>query len=564
VARVVAIGKQKFAEMREGNFFFVDKTGFIMDWWNAGDDITLICRPRRFGKTLTLSMVECFLSLDYANRGEELFGGLEVWNDSTMRELQGTVPVVALSFAGVKRPALSDTMIDLKRELRKAVDAHSYLAESPAISEGDRAYLARVCDDMDDATATSCLRELCRMLHSHHGCKPVVLLDEYDTPMQEAWLGGYWDGMSSFVRSLFNATFKTNPDLGRGLITGITRVASESIFSDLNNPKVITTTTRKYEASFGFTQDEVDAALVEFGLEDMRCAVEDWYDGFTFGDVGSIYNPWSITSFLDEGKIEPYWVNTSSNSLVSSIVRRSGKAFKSDFEELLRGGSVLKAVDEAVTFKHLYSNESAAWSLLLATGYLKVVGTQGEPGEELLALMLTNREVRVGFDRMVRRWFEDSGDDSYNAFVRALLAGDSVEMGAYLADLAEGVMSSFDSGTKPSRNQPERFWHGLVLGLVVDLRGRYRVMSNPESGYGRCDVMLEPLDASDGVDPAIVLEFKVFDKNRGEKTLEDTLANALDQIRDRRYVADFEVRGIAAERIHCWGIAFCGKEVLVG
>ena len=297
MARTVAIGKQKFAELREGGFFYVDKTGFIEDWWRSGDDVTLICRPRRFGKTLTLSTVECFLSMEYANRGEELFGDLAVWDDAGMRDLQGKVPVIFVSFAAVKRPELPAAIADMKALLCQAIRKHAYLLGSDAITADDRAFLGHVSDDMDDVVATTCLNRLCRMLLAHHGVAPVVLLDEYDTPMQEAWLRDYWDGMSDFVRSLFNSTFKTNPSLGRALITGITRVASESIFSDLNNPKVVTVTTPAYETSFGFTQDEVDEALDEFGFPEMREEVRSWYDGFTFGDISDVYNPWSIINF---------------------------------------------------------------------------------------------------------------------------------------------------------------------------------------------------------------------------------------------------------------------------
>jgi len=565
MARTVSIGAQGFAGIREGGYFLVDKTGFIREWWRAGDQITLVCRPRRFGKTLTLSMVECFLSLDYAGRGKELFGGLAVWGDPDMRELQGKVPVISLSFAKVKRPTLDETLTELKRVMRVAVRAHDYLNESPALGADDREFLESVSDSMDNVTATSCLGELCRMLYAHHGVKPVVLLDEYDTPMQEAWLNGYWDGMSSFVRSLFNSTFKTNPSLGRALITGITRVASESIFSDLNNPKVVTVTTPAYETAFGFTQAEVDAALEEFGMADMRDDVRDWYDGFTFGDVADVYNPWSITSFLDMGRLEPHWVNTSSNGLVSSLVRRGDEGLKRDFEALLSGGEVIKRVDERVDFRRLRTSPAAVFSLLLATGYLKVTSRSRRPDADAddLSLALTNREVRAGFDGLVRGWFCEE-DTSYNGFVRSLLAGEAYDMECYLGDLADGVMSSFDSAARPSRNLPERFWHGLVLGLLVELRGRYEVRSNPESGRGRADVVLAPLDGPGGSDPAVVIEFKVLDPRRGERVLADAVESALGQIRDKRYAASLQERGIAPGRIRCYGIAFEGRRVLIG
>ena len=569
MARTVAIGVQDFGTIREGGYFYVDKTGFVRDWWFAGDAVTLVCRPRRFGKTLALSTAEHFLSTRFAGRGPELFGGLEVWRDPAMRELQGTVPVVMVSFAKSKGATLEATKASMRRVLREAVEAHGYLRESPAITGGDRAFLARVSDDMDDAVAVDCLGQLCSMLLKHHGVRPVVLLDEYDAPMQEAWLRGYWDGMSDFVRGLFNAAFKTNPALGRALITGIARVASESIFSDMNNPKVVTTTSARYETAFGFTQAEVDAALAEFGYGADRGDVREWYDGFTFGDVRDVYNPWSITCFLDERRLEAHWVNTSSNGLVSSLVRRGGDALKRDFEELLAGRTVVKRVDERVSFRNLRTSPDAVWSLLLATGYLKVAGRTRDPEADSddLALALTNREVRAGFDRMVRGWFDD-GDGSYNGFTRALLAGDARSATRYLNDVTRACMSSFDAASSASEAaEPERFYHGLVLGLLVELRGRYAVESNRESGYGRYDVMLVPndgADASGGADPAVVVEFKALDPYEGEETLEDAVASARAQIAGKAYAASLEERGIGRARIRECGIAFCGRRALAG
>lgn len=451
----------------------------------------------------------------------------------------------------------------MRQELCAAVRVHKYLCESVLVDKSDRAFLSRIADDMSDIEAQTSLRRLCRALHAHWGVRPIVLLDEYDTPMQEAWLRSYWEGMSDFVRALFNSTFKTNPDLGRGLITGITRVASESIFSDLNNPSVVTVTTPAYQDAFGLTRREVVSALDEFGVLELLPDVERWYDGYSFGGVDGIYNPWSVTNFLARQRIDTYWADSSSNALVSDFVRRGGADLKADFELLLAGDTVERRVDERVDFRSLGRSPGAVWSLLLATGYLRVVGeTRGEPPRALV-LALTNREVQSCLDQLVGGWFDDE-DDSYNAFCRALLAGDVDAMTDYLADLAYAVMSSFDSGTRPSRNLPERFWHGLVLGLIVGLRGRYTVESNRESGYGRYDVALVPTDKASGADPAIVLEFKVQDVRRGEKSLEDAVNAALAQIAERRYVDGLVARGIAPVRIRAYGIAFCGKDVLVG
>ena len=360
MARTISIGAQGFEEIRANGYFYVDKTGFVHDWWKSGDSVTLVCRPRRFGKTLNLDTVRCFLSREFAGRGEELFGGLDVWADPEMRELQGTVPVIAMSFARVKGTDLAETLAGLRQVIRAAVEAHDYLRESAALTDGDRAFLGSVSDDMPNEVAASAVNQLCSMLRRHWGVAPVVLLDEYDAPMECAWTHGYWDGASDFMRQLMNATFKTNPAMGRGLITGVTRVSRESIFSDLNNLEVVTTSSKKYRTCFGFTQAEVDDALGEYGLSGTRGDVCRWYDGFTFGGEGHVYNPWSVTKFLESGGLfDAYWANTSGNGLVSEVVRRGDEELKAGFEELLADGEVEETIDEQVVFSELGTRRDA-------------------------------------------------------------------------------------------------------------------------------------------------------------------------------------------------------------
>ncbi|MBQ9058957.1 MAG: AAA family ATPase, partial [Atopobiaceae bacterium] len=366
MARTVSIGAQGFEELRTEGYFYVDKTQFISDWKASGDKITLITRPRRFGKTLLLDTVRCFFSTEFAGRGEELFGGLDVWSDPEMHEVQGSVPVIFISFAAVKEQNFKETLMRIKEILRVEVARHRYLLESVHVESGDRKALAAIDSDMQEATAVDSINLLCRALYAHHGVKPIVLLDEYDTPMQEAWLGGYWDEMSAFMRSFMNSTFKTNPSLGRGLMTGITRISRESIFSDLNNLQVIGVTSQLYATSFGFTQQEVDAALTEFGLQDKRDKVKEWYDGFCFGGVEGIYNPWSITKYLDTKRFEPHWMNTSGNALAADVIRHGASKVKADFEELMRGGTIAKTIDEQIVFSELTQSSDATWSLLLA------------------------------------------------------------------------------------------------------------------------------------------------------------------------------------------------------
>ena len=562
MARTVAIGIQDFEKVIEKNCFYVDKTHFIKEWWESQDDVTLIARPRRFGKTLNMSMLEKFFSVEYAGRGE-LFEGLGIWKEEKYRGLQGTYPVISLSFANVKEADYRMTRKKICQLVKNIYVKYSFLKESDVLTEADRAFFDRILlTDMDDSDASLSLYQLSDFLYRYYGKKVIILLDEYDTPMQEAYVSGYWNELVAFTRSLFNSTFKTNPYLERAVMTGITRVSKESIFSDLNNLEVITTTSDKYATAFGFAEEEVFAALDECGYSDRKDAVKRWYDGFIFGEHKDIYNPWSILNFLAKGKIATYWVNTSSNSLVNKLIREGNKRVKTTFEALLRGETIACPIDEQIVYNQLDSSEGAIWSLLLASGYLKVLKAE----EKLVAgkqamyeLELTNEEVKDMFYGMVQGWFQEP-NGSYNDFVEALMQGDLDAMNEYMNRMTLLMFSSFDTGTIPSKSQPERFYHGFVLGLMVDLADRYVVTSNRESGFGRYDVMLEPKDKDDD---AMILEFKVFNPRR-ETSLEDTVQSALAQIEEKQYEAALIARGIPSEHIRRYGFAFEGKQVLIG
>lgn len=564
MGRTVAIGHQDFSVIRLNNYFYVDKTKFIKDWWSSGDIVTLITRPRRFGKTLTMSMVEQFLSIKYAGRSE-LFEGLEIWRDQEYRALQGTFPVISLTFANVKERNFHMARQRINQILTSLYNKNIFLLDGKLLTDEEKEYFLSVRQDMDEVTATMAIHKMSDFLSRYYGKKVVILLDEYDTPVQEAYVSGYWEELVNFTRSMFNAAFKTNPYLERALMTGITRVSKESIFSDLNNLKVITTTSDKYEDAFGFTQDEVANALAEYGLIDKMAEVKRWYDGFIFGTKADIYNPWSILNYLDEKKTGPYWANTSSNSLIGKLIRKGTRQIKVAFETLLSGGAVVTEIDEQIVYNQLMSDESAIWSLFLASGYLKVksfkIG-ESDYGEwkQIYELELTNFEVKVMFRNMVRGWFAASASN-YNDFIKALLLGDVDAMNVYMNRVALDTFSFFDAGDRPSESsEPERFYHGFVLGLMVELADKYVMTSNRESGFGRYDVMLEP--RVHGAD-AIILEFKVFNP-RTEKNLEETVQAALEQIEQKKYAAALEARGIAGENIRRYGFAFRGKHVLIG
>ena len=559
--KAISIGIQGFSDLREQDCFFVDKTNFIKEWWEKRDVVTLITRPRRFGKTLNMSMLDCFFSNKYANRAD-LFEGLSIWQDETYRKLQGTYPVIFLSFAAVKAGNLEDAKTQIKQEITRLYWENRNLMKEDIFGEDERELYYRTTVKMDDVTAQDSLRNLSVWMERYYGKKVIILLDEYDTPMQEAYVQGYWDEFTSFVRSLFNASFKTNPYLERAVMTGITRVSKESIFSDLNNLRVVTTTSNLYADCFGFTEEEVFAALDEYGMGDKKDEVKQWYDGFTFGEHRDIYNPWSITNYLDERRLYPYWASTSSNGLVSRLIRTASADVKEKMEDLLKGKTITVNFDEQIVYNQLDDNEEAIWSLLLASGYLKVqnIDYRGITLEPWYTLDITNIETLSMFMTMFRGWFKNK-DANYNDFVKALLKGSLKEMNIYMNDVALATFSSFDTGKKPSeKSQPERFYHGFVLGLLVELRDRYQIRSNRESGYGRYDVMLTPVTE---VDDAIVIEFKVHESDE-EESLQDTVRTALDQIKEKNYDAELLLQGIPADRIRHYGFAFEGKKVLIG
>lgn len=558
MARTISIGAQNFGKLRENNYFYVDKTDFIRQWWESADEVTLITRPRRFGKTLNMNMLEQFFSVKYAGCGD-LFEGLSIWKEEKYRMMQGTWPVLFLSFARVKENTFKEARRSICKIIEEQYNKNDYLLDGNLLNEKEKAFYQEVLADMPDSTAAVSLQLMSDFLGRYYGKKVIILLDEYDTPMQEAYVNGYWEEMAAFIRSLFNSTFKTNPYLERAVMTGITRVSKESIFSDLNNLEVVTTTSDKYSEFFGFTETEVFKALEEFNLSDQQQKVKDWYDGFTFGTRSDIYNPWSIINYIDKKKVGAYWANTSANSLVEKLIRE-GKAYvKQAFEDLLHGGTLQMEIDEQIVYNQLSVKKNAVWSLLLASGYLKVVSTTlvEETGRTYYDLALTNKEVRLMFENMIQDWF--SGNDDYNDFIKALLQDDVDAMNEYMNRVAFETFSYFDTGRNPSRTEPEKFYHGFVLGLMVELADRYILTSNRESGFGRYDVMLEPRGSKED---AIILEFKVF-QPRKERNLQETVGAALKQIEEKGYAADLAGKGITEDRIRRYGFAFCGKEVLI-
>lgn len=552
----VAVGVQDFEALRRDQMFYVDKTDFIRQWWESGETTTLITRPRRFGKTLNLSMLNCFFSVFYENRAD-LFEGLKVWEEKNYHKLQGRFPVIFLSFAGVKGTTFEAVLRQINYGIVEVYRRFERILDMSRFTERERQDFGRISWDMDAATAAQSVRLLTDLLYVYYGQKPIILLDEYDTPLQEAYFNSFWDEMTAFVGAFFNNSFKTNPSLGRALLTGITRICKESIFSDLNNIDVVTQTSTKYETAFGFTEEEVKVGLARVGLLDYRQKVKEWYDGFTFGQRRDMYNPWSITKFIDaEGIFDIYWANTSNNKLVSSLIRKSSKNMKMAMEQLLEGEMLHVEMDEQLDFAQLEYRESAIFSLLYATGYLRV----NQKNDQEYVLMLTNKEVKIVFRRIIREWFNDL-DTGYGDFRRALLHDNIEEMNYYMNMVTLSTFSYFDTGTgRGNIDETERFYHGFVLGLLADLSDQFSIRSNRESGLGRYDIILRAREENCN---SYIMEFKVFDRERDEN-MKACVARALQQIEEKQYETELVADGIARERIRKYGFAFDGKKVLIG
>lgn len=508
--KVISIGKQNFVSLRENDCFYIDKTDLICKWWESKDEITLITRPRRFGKTLNMSMLNCFFSNQFTGR-EDLFKGLVVWKKEKYRKMQGTYPVIFLNFSAIKGSNYEDARDGIIMAINEAYSEHRYLLESNELTDGERKcfeeldYYAKnpgIKKQVANDTICNAVKNLANCLSRYYKKKVIILLDEYDTPMQEAYLYGYWKEFTAFIRSLFNATFKTNPYLERAMMTGITRVSKESVFSDLNNLNVVTTTSTEYETCFGFSEEEVFQALEERGMNNQKKLVKSWYDGFVFGNTHDIYNPWSITNFLDKKQVRPYWADTSSNSMIDELIRKASTDIKEKMEELLQGKEIVVNFDEQIVFEQL---------------------------------------------------------DNYNQFMKALLSDDIDAMNYYMNQIIMTTFSYFDVG----QNESERFYHGFVLGLIADQTDIYEIQSNRESGFGRYDVMMIPKIKETKKYPAIIMEFKVRNIKR-EESLEDTVQTELTQIKEKCYDAELYDRGLKKEEIHHYGFAFEGKKVLIG
>ena len=555
----VGLGYQDFGDFTCGQQFYVDKTHFISEWIEKDTKITLITRPRRFGKTTLLSTVRMFFDPRYKEH-PEYFNELRVWQDEKSRSMFGSTPVISTSFGSCKGIDYKQSVRGMMTQLGSMYGHHEYLLDSPRLSEEDKRLFQKTREAFfynDTNYIERSINNLCRMLYKHFGVKPIVLIDEYDTPLIEAYTDGYWEEMITTCRQVFHNTLKENEYLGRAIITGVTKVSKNSLFSDLNNLQVATVTDDIYSDCCGFTEQEVKDALKCQNIDDMK-EVKEMYDGFIIGHQRDIYNPWSIVNYLRERQLISYWILTSSNKLIGDIIRRHPFEKKHEIEELMEGKPVHKVINENITFQFLDGDENSLWSLLLSVGYIKAENVVKNNELTECDVSVTNKEVMAMFRTEIVAMFAN-GNIAYEEFTGALTKHRTDDLIGIMEDITESSMSYFDGGANTGSRVPENFYHGLVLGLIVSMRKEYRIVSNRESGKGKYDISIYPFDRKKD---AYILEFKVFNE-RKEKTIQQTAENALKQIQDKNYEADLLAYGIPKEHIYKLGFGFSGKKVWV-
>lgn len=548
------IGYDDFGKILEHKLDFIDKTLFIKDVLDDVDtEAILITRPRRFGKTLNLSLLHNFLSpMVYGQPTQGLFDRLKIaeYGDQYLQH-QGKYPVILITFKDIKQSKLEEAIEKIHELIIDLYDKHNYLETSLQLTDAQKSFYSAILHrQATNVQLESALQKLTEYLYCHHGVKPWLLIDEYDTPIHAAYAAGYYDGMIAWMRGLFGAVLKNNPYLNKAVITGILRVAKESLFSGVNNLEVYSLLRPEYSEHFGFTETEVNAILAKSDLSEKAPEIKAWYNGYQFGNT-IIYNPWSIANFVKrKGKTEPYWINTSDNQLIKELLKESPLEFKAQFEDLMQGKSIEKLIDENMVFVDLKKNPHAIWSLLLMAGYLTPMACINAWNGSQCQLRVPNQEVNNLYRQIIAHWLANGqGIDWYNEFIAALVAGNIELFRAGLEKVLLQIVSYHDLA-----KEPEAFFHGLLLGFVASLQESHEIKSNRESGLGRYDILLMPKDTSQ---LGIVIELKA--KKIDETTSLETLAeSALQQIDQQKYTAEFTGRGIL--RVMKIAIVFQGKQ----
>lgn len=554
----LSIGVSDFRTLRKEGLHYVDKSDFIAGVLDSLAQVLLFPRPRRFGKTMNLSTLRCFVE----KTDEDLrpaFTGLAIEQRPEAWAHFQRYPAIGMTFKDVKAPTFDLALSALRQVIRAAYREHRYLLESGTLDEQEReSFLQILGGKGDEALYWGSLLELSRLLHRHHGEKVVILIDEYDTPIHAGFGAGYYDRIIVFFRNFLSGGLKDNPNLWKGVLTGILRIARESIFSGLNNLTVYSVLRPAFAASFGFTPEEVSHLARDTGCEASLPEMERWYNGYRFGDV-VVYNPWSVLNFLasEDRVLRPYWVASGSLDIVREILLSRAADPEGELETLLRGKSITKLIDENVALRDLPPGADVVWGFLLFTGYLTATRVRQKGGLVQVRLKIPNREVRAAYRTVFRAWLSQGLGDARRVqeLVDAVLAGDTEVCERLLEGLLLRSLSLHDTGRGPG--EPERVYHAFVLGLLVSVGARYRVWSNREAGHGRCDVMI--MRKGEG-QPGAVLELKVVDKRRGE-TPAKAMRAALRQVREKQYSAELKEAG--AGMVREIGVVFDGKRVRV-
>ncbi|MCL5436886.1 MAG: ATP-binding protein, partial [Candidatus Dependentiae bacterium] len=506
------IGIHDFEKLVRGNYYFVDKSLLIKELLDAGAQVTLLPRPRRFGKTLNISMLRYFFEKSEVDH-RDLFNDLKIAEHPDCMAKQGHYPVIFLTFRDVKQGDWRESLPTIKELIAAEFERHRAVLEGDTLGPVQRRNFLGVLEGTaESAIYRASLRILSACLHKYHGVPPVILIDEYDAPIHAAFEHRYYDDAIQFMRNFLCGGLKDNDHLEFGVLTGILRIAKESIFSGLNNLEVDTFVQRPYADKFGLLEDEVAALLAYFDFPEPISAVRDWYDGYR-GGPWRLYNPWSIVNLAKYGTLQPYWINTSDNALLKAVLQHGPDELKTDLIRLLQGEAVTQEIDVSTVLTDLMTHVSAAWNLLLMSGYVTFENLRPDPtleGSEIAELRIPNTEVRWVYQRQILSWFAGAQvKQQYRSMLESLVAGDRESFRELFEELVEQALSIFDVTGK----NPEKFYHGLVLGMLASLQATHEVISNRESGLGRYDVSIFPKDVHQ---LGIIMEFKVVKKKRGE------------------------------------------------
>ena len=548
----IGIGVSDFKRLRVRDNYFIDKSLYIKDIIDNQSSVVLVTRPRRFGKTLNMSMLKYYFDCN-GKDNKELFNGLKIMEqDEKYTSKLGYYPVIYITLKDVQDINYENMLLNLKTAVLDMYQEHMYLLESDKIYDFEKERIKDILFGREDeVTLKNSLKELSKYLNRHHD-KPVMLfVDEYDVPLQNAYVEGFYDEAVKFFKTFYGVTFKDNPYLEKTVITGVSRVAKESIFSGANNFDVYTVLEdNEFSRDFGITTEEMGKVIKDFEIEEDKEEIKKWYDGYTIGKISGIYNPWSILNYLKRRELVPYWVNTSSNDLIKLILKNSS-TIKEKMERLLKGEEIEAKIDLETVIVGIEQNEDNIWGLLLGTGYLKVTGIV-DLSRKIYNVKIVNNEIKLLFEDIIDDWFRDKviGND-LNSILKDLVTLNLKEFEKKFEILVRQMFSFMDVG----ENTAENFYHAFVLGMLVGLKDSYYVNSNRESGLGRYDIMLEPKDKSGN---SFIMEFKVLE-DKEEKTIEETIASAKKQIEEKRYEESLKERGFT--NITKIVFAFKGKEV---